>query len=122
VNPAWITALLALVTAVATVLTIMVRIVWKLGVRVVHFLDDYAGTPERLGEPARPGFMVRLGKLEGMVTMLLAETRPNGGTSLRDVVHKTADDVAEVRHQVENINGQITDLGQRVTHVEHHLD
>jgi hypothetical protein len=33
------------------------------------------------------------------VAAIKAETRPNGGNSLRDVVHRTARDVAEIRHE-----------------------
>ena len=70
--------------------------------RVVHFFDDYFGEEERPGQPARPGFSERLGKIESClekvdskfktvefsVESIEKELKPNSGTSLRDAVNR----------------------------------
>ncbi len=43
--------------------------------------------------------MARLRALEDGLAKVLQETRPNGGTSLRDVVARTAADVSEIKHE-----------------------
>jgi len=97
VDPAWITALTALATVVIGILGWAVRHAWRVLRRVTRFLDDYAGEPARDGMPAKPGFMARLASAEEQIGRVLAETQPNHGTSLRDVVHKAAADIAEIK-------------------------
>jgi hypothetical protein len=99
VNPEWLTAFTALAVAVAGCLLWCARKAWHASRRVSHFLDDYAGEPARDGLPARPGFMARLGSVEESMKHLSAEMSPNHGSSLRDVVHKTAADVAEIKSE-----------------------
>jgi hypothetical protein len=70
---------------------------WRILKRTTHFLDDFFGEPARDGVPAKPGVMARLGSVEDALGQVLAETRPDHGHSLRDVVHRTAEDVAEIR-------------------------
>ncbi|KWX00785.1 hypothetical protein LI90_1808 [Carbonactinospora thermoautotrophica] len=62
---------------------------------VDSFLDDWRGTEARPGVPARPGVLARLGALElrvdeiaGRLGDVERELRLNGGTSLRDAVHR----------------------------------
>lgn len=49
--------------------------------RVTHFLDDYLGTEERPGVPARAGLSERLASIEH-------ELHPNSGTSMRDSIDR----------------------------------
>jgi hypothetical protein len=49
--------------------------------RVDEFIDDWNGTEERPGHPARPGVMARLEWIEH-------ELKPNSGKSLRDSVDR----------------------------------
>lgn len=96
-NAEWVAALTALTVAVFGCLAWVLRWAWRIARRIVHFLDDYAGQPERDGMPARPGLMARLGSVEELVAKVVAETTPNGGGSMRDEVARTARDVAEIK-------------------------
>ena len=78
--------------------------------RVGHFLDDYQGQPSRDGRPATPGFMGRLGSVEEMVAKVLQETTTNGGQSLRDVVQKTAADVADIKDEQGRVRSDLAKL------------
>lgn len=95
-SPEWVAALVALVVAVFGCVAWAMRWAWRILRRVVHFLDDYAGTPAQDGRPAVPGFMARLANVETQLGHVVAETSPNHGRSIRDLVLKTADDVAEI--------------------------
>jgi hypothetical protein len=75
--------------------------------RVTDFLDDWAGQPARKGVDGRPGVMERLQDVEKIVTEVRAETQPNGGHSLRDVVHRTAADVLDVKTDVAKLAGRV---------------
>jgi hypothetical protein len=96
-NPEWVAALTALAAAVSGCIAWGLRWAWRILRRVGHFLDDYAGEPARDGLPAKPGFMARLAAVEGQLEHVVTETSPNHGTSLRDIVIKTAADVADIR-------------------------
>ena len=98
-SAAWLTAFVALVVAVCGGLTWAGRHAWAIVRRVTHFLDDYAGQPARDGLPARPGFMARLASVEDSLAHVVQETRPNHGNSLRDVVARTAADVAVIKQE-----------------------
>ena len=112
-DPAWITAVIALAAAVVGVLGWAARHAWRVLRRVTHFLDDYAGEPARDGMPARPGFMARLASAETQIGLVLAETQPNHGGSLRDVVHKAAADIAEVKADQAALRAQVEILRTR---------
>jgi hypothetical protein len=96
-SPEWLTALTALVVAVAGCVAWALRWAWRILRRISHFLDDYAGQPARDGLPARPGFMARLASVEESLAHVVTETSPNHGTSLRDIVIRTASDVADIK-------------------------
>ena len=107
-SPAWITALVALAAAVAGLMAWGIRWAWRILRQTAHFLDDWRGEPERDGLAAKPGVMARLGSLEELVARVAAETTPNGGKSLRDVVGRIENDVglikidqAEMRRRME---------------------
>ena len=98
-SAAWVAALTAAVVAAVTGLAWAARHAWHLLRRLTHFLDDYAGQPARDGLPARPGFMARLASVEDSLAHVVQETRPNHGNSLRDVVARTAADVAVIKQE-----------------------
>ncbi len=103
---AWLTALATLAAVIGGVLVWCARKAWRVLSRTMRFLDDYFGEPARDGVPARPGVMARLGAVEAATARVLAETQPNGGSSLRDVVHRTAADVAQMRQRMEQFERQ----------------
>jgi hypothetical protein len=100
-DPAWITAALALAAAVGGLAAWGIRWTWRILSRTTTFLDDYFGEPARDGVAARPGVMSRLQAVEDSLAHVVAETRPNHGNSLRDVVARTAQDVADMRGRME---------------------
>lgn len=106
-SAAWLTALAALVTAIGGLVVWGLRQVWRLITRTMRFLDDWAGEAPRPGVPARPGVMARLLAMERAVVEVRAETKPNGGSSLRDVVHRTANDVSDVKTDVGELRRRI---------------
>jgi len=105
-DPAWIVALIALITAAFGCLAWIGRWAWRIARRVTHFLDDYFGQPARDGMPAKPGVMARLASVEQLVAQVVAETQPNHGQSLRDVVHHTAEAVTELRQRIEELDSE----------------
>ena len=96
-SAAWLTAFVALAVAVFGILGWVARYGWRFARRGMHFLDDWQGEPAHDGLAATPGVMARLKGVEAVVASISAEMHPNGGTSLRDVVHKTAAGVAEIK-------------------------
>lgn len=106
-DPAWVTALIALVAAVFGAIAWAVRWAWRILRRITHFLDDYAGQPARDGLPAKPGFMARLGSVEQLLANVVAETTPNGGGSMRDEVARTARDVGDIKQDQASMRARI---------------
>ena len=96
-SPAWFSALIALAAAAAGLAAWGLRWAWRILRQTGHFLDDWKGEPERDGLPATPGVMARLHSMEQIVAGISMEVHPNGGHSLRDVVHQTAGDVAQIK-------------------------
>ena len=92
-DPAWITALVAVAVAVISCAAWVMRYAWRVLRRTTRFLDDYFGEPGHDGLVARPGVMARLQSVEELVTKVAVElsrvaveTMPNNGASLHDVV------------------------------------
>ena len=112
-DPAWITTVVALAVAAAGCFGWIISHAWRVLRRVTRFLDDYAGEPARDGLPARPGFMARLASAETLIGKVLAETQPNHGTSLRDVVHKTAEDITEIKSDQAALRVEVEILRRR---------
>ena len=106
-GPAWITAAVALATAVICLFAWTIRWAWRILNGTQEFLVDWKGEPERPGVPARPGVMARLQTVEFIVTDVRGEMFPNGGGTLRDVVHRTAEDVAEARRDLAAMRGRL---------------
>jgi hypothetical protein len=111
-NPEWVAALTALIVAVVGCLAWAVRWGWRILRRVGHFLDDYAGEPARDGLAARPGFMARLTAVERGLAHVVAETSPNHGQSLRDVVVQTAATVAAIKTEQERLRALVERSGK----------
>lgn len=96
-----IIAIAALITA-STVIIIATVKSSRFIKRIVHFFDDYFGEEERPGQPARPGFSERLGRIESCLEKVDSkfktvefnldnidkELKPNSGTSLRDAINR----------------------------------
>jgi hypothetical protein len=110
VDPSWITALTALGMAVAGCLGWCARQAWRAARRVSRFLDDYNGQPEHDGMPAQPGFMARLASVEKSLAHVVQETSPNHGKSIRDIVIRTASDVADIKDEQVRVRGDLAAL------------
>lgn len=95
----WLTAFVALATAAISCLAWAVRYGWRVIRRTGHFLDDWQGEGAHDGLAATLGVVARLRNLEGFVASINAELHPNGGGSLRDVVARTAADVADIKQE-----------------------
>lgn len=106
-SPEWVAALTALVVAVFTAAAWLAARAWRILRRVVHFLDDFGGEPARDGLPARPGLMARMTAVEDGLTHVVAETSPNHGQSLRDIVVRTAADVAGVKQEQSALRARV---------------
>lgn len=117
-DAAWVTALGTLAALAGGTLLWIGRHTWRFLRRVVHFLDDYAGQPARDGMPAKPGFMARLGSVEELTAKVSAEMHPNGGQSLRDVVNRTAADVADIKTDQARMTADQADLRTRVEDIQ----
>ena len=99
-DPQWLTALTALLVAAAGCALFVARRLWHMITRVLRFLDDWNGEPAQGGRPATPGVMARLQAVEDTMANVLAETRPNGGKSLRDDVSRIGAGLTEHRAAV----------------------
>jgi hypothetical protein len=89
----------AVITA-TTVIFIGIKKLTKFIKKTIHFFDDFLGEEERPGQPARAGFLERMGKLDNCmesvnnrlntidfkVDLIEKELQPNSGTSLRDAI------------------------------------
>lgn len=116
-SPAWLVAFVALITLVGGIVGWIVRKLLKIFSRTTQFLDDYFGEPSRPGVPERKGVMARLHDVELQVAAsvkasqeVLAETKPNKGHSLRDVVHRTSTDVTTVKQQVGELQKRVEEI------------
>lgn len=103
----WVAAVAAGATAGGAFVIWLTRLLWHTLQRTIRFLDEFFGEAARDGMPARPGVIARLAALEAGQRSIVAETRPNGGTSLRDVVHRTAADVAVIKDRQAEMKAQI---------------
>lgn len=96
-DPAWLVAAVTLMSVLGGVILWAGRWAWRLGNRIIRFLDDYLGEPARSGVPERPGVMARMARFEQLLGHVLAETQPNHGTSLRDAVNRVESEVTQAR-------------------------
>jgi hypothetical protein len=105
--PAWIEATVATVTAAAALWLFIGRRLWRLVLGTTRFLEDWFGEPPRGGLAATPGIMARVAALETLVVTIASETQPDGGSSMRDIVHRIAADVADVKDEQARLRIQI---------------
>lgn len=82
---AWVSALAGVAIVILSVRPL--RWAFRLLIGTHEFLVDW------------PKMKTAIADLQQEVAEIKAETRPNGGNSLRDVVHRTAEDVAEIKHE-----------------------
>lgn len=92
-NPVWI----GTVCAVAGVLLAARPLRWavRLLIGTHEFLIDW------------PRMKADIADLRNEVAAIKAETRPNGGNSMRDLVYKTAEAVGDIKHEQARIRSQI---------------
>jgi hypothetical protein len=109
-SAAWVAALTALIVAICGLMSWGLRHLWRITRRTSHFLDDYFGEPARDGLPARPGVMARLAQHESILEKLFAETQPNGGSSLHDVLSRTERAVDEIRSEQVKMRARMEQL------------
>ena len=83
----WSLAAVAIAGAIALAWR-MIRAVVRILKRMDDLADDWQGVPARPGVPERPGVMARLDQIEGRVSTIEHELRPNSGRSLRDAVDR----------------------------------
>ncbi|WP_129308006.1 hypothetical protein [Streptomyces sp. L2] len=83
----WSLGAVAIAGALALVWRV-VQTVHRIARRVDDFVDDWQGVPARPGVAERPGVMDRLDRIEGRITGMEHELRPNSGRSLRDAVDR----------------------------------
>ena len=94
-DPAWITAIVALAVAGVLLAVKPLRWAYRLLIGTHEFLTDW------------PKMKTDIAGLQNEVAEVKAETRPNGGNSLRDIVHRTAADVAEIKHEQAKLRTRI---------------
>lgn len=114
-NPAGVAALTAIAAATFTFLAWAASCAWRVIRRTMHFLDDWLGEPAHDGLPVKPGVMARLRSVEEQVARIVAETTLNGGGSLRDVVARTAVDVADIKHEQAGVRTRLELRGSTTT-------
>ena len=83
--PAWITAITALAVALVALVAWGARWAVRLLIGTHEFLTDW------------PKMKTAISEMRTEIDDIKAETRPNGGNSLRDLVHRTAQDVADIK-------------------------
>ncbi len=92
-SPAWIAAAAAVVAALAAAKPL--HWLWRLLAGTHDFITDW------------PRMKAAIADLQNQVAEIKAETRPNGGHSMRDVVHRTAEAVDDIRHEQARLRAQI---------------
>lgn len=89
---AWIVAAAAVVTALGVLWRKVVRpaLRWtrRTARRVDATLDGLLGVPAKDDQPAKPGIIERMGRVEQRLASIEHELHPNSGTSLRDAVDR----------------------------------
>ena len=96
-SAAWAAVAATLTIAFFTLAAWALRWAWRILARTTRFLDDFFGEAPHDGLAAQPGVMARLGTLEQLTAKVAAETTPNGGKSLRDVIGRIERDVSLIK-------------------------
>lgn len=74
---------------------------WRWGRRILLMVDDFNGTQERPGVPARPGVMERLSTLDMRVDAVHTEVNYNHGTTIKDAVARIEKDVKGIHDKMD---------------------
>ncbi len=109
-DPAWVTAALALATAVVAITAWGGRWLWRLGRRTWVFMDDWNGEKPSPGHPGSPGVLERLTSVEEVTQRILREVTLNSGKSMKDVVTRTEGAVGELQTRVDSVARQVENL------------
>ncbi|WP_166345145.1 hypothetical protein [Phytoactinopolyspora limicola] len=90
------------------------RSAWRGMRRIMHVVDDLAGSPARDGVEARPGIMARMttletqvGSIRPQVEVIHHEVLPNEGTSLRDEVTRNTERLADHANRLTRIEQRL---------------
>ena len=108
--PQWVTEWLPVAPWLVAIIIVIVGIVklWPYGQKLMRFIDDVAGEPERPGFQSRPGLMERVARIEH-------EVRTNHGTSLKDAVKRIEVGQEEhrtfTRERFESVGERLDELG-----------
>jgi hypothetical protein len=94
-DPAWITAITALAVALAALGAWGGRWGVRLLIATHDFLTDW------------PKMKTAITGLQQEIAEIKAETKPDGGNSLRDVVHRTARDVAQIKDEQAGVRARL---------------
>lgn len=92
-SAAWVAAIAAVLAALAAAQPL--RWMFRLLIGTHEFLVEW------------PKMRAAITGLQAEVAEIKAETRPDGGNSLRDVVHRTADDVAGIKDEQARLRAQL---------------
>lgn len=103
----WVIAATGLAVALAALAAWGARWAYRLLRGTWVFLGDWQGQPARPGVEARPGVMTRLGAVEKGMSQLLAETRPNAGHTMRDVIQRIREDVSDVKREQAEVRKEL---------------
>ena len=109
-SAAWVASLTALAVAVFGLATWVGRHGWRLLRGTYEFLDEWGGRPAHRGIPATPGIVARLTEHEKLLSQLVAETQPNGGSSLRDLMARTERAVDEIKAEQAKMRARMEQL------------
>jgi hypothetical protein len=116
-DPAWVTAAVAVAVAVVGCAAWCLRWLIRFGRRMLDFLDDWGGHPARPGVPPRPGVLERLQTVEFTLGEVRGQVFPDSGTSMRDditglrnVVHQTAADVSEIKDEQGRVRSDLAKI------------
>jgi len=118
VNPAWVAALVALITLVLAVLGWILRVTWRAFKRVDQFLEDWNGRAgDSRGHVPMPGVMERLvrveqshARLETGLADIQGQVHLNGGGSLRDEVTRNTAAVGRLSGKVDRLHDSVEEL------------
>ncbi len=117
-SAAWVASLTALTVAVFGLIGWAARHGWHLLRGTSEFLDEWGGRPARHGLPATPGVVARLAEHEKLLIQLVAETQPNDGSSLHDVMARTEHVMTRTERAVEEIRAEQAKMRTRMEQLE----
>lgn len=104
-----VVAVLENVTAGVIVAGAGAALLWftRMPKKLVHMVDDWFGEEARPGVPARPGVMERLQTMDDSIVQIQHEVNFNSGKSIKDAVHRTDENVAQVAGDVTEVAGKL---------------